>query len=78
MELFDNQSDDYKDSILPKEVDKRLSIEMASSFGWAKYTGLKGKSMSVEKFGASAKGGRNIEEYGFTVDNLVKTFKSMM
>lgn len=78
MELFDNQSDDYKDSILPKEVDKRLSIEMASSFGWAKYTGLKGKSMSVEKFGASAKGGRNIEEYGFTVENVVKTFKSMM
>ncbi len=78
MELFDEQNQEYKDSVLPKEVDKRLSIEMASSLGWGKYVGLNGKTMSVDKFGASAKGSRNVEEYGFTVEKVVKTVKSMM
>jgi len=78
MELFDLQNEDYKNSVLPEKVDKRLSIEMAASLGWGKYLGLKGKTMSVDKFGASAKGSRNIEEYGFTVENVVKTVKSMM
>ncbi|MFO7887875.1 MAG: transketolase [Eubacteriales bacterium] len=78
MELFDAQEEGYKKSVLPEEVDKRLSIEMASALGWGKYVGLKGKTMSVDKFGASAKGSRNVEEYGFTVENVVKTLKSMM
>ncbi len=78
MELFDAQDEEYKNSVLPKEVDKRLSIEMASPLGWGKYVGLSGKTMSVDKFGASAKGSRNVEEYGFTVENVVETVKSMV
>jgi transketolase len=78
MEIFDAQDKEYRDSVLPKKVENRLSVEMASSLGWGKYVGLKGKSLSVDKFGASAKGGRNIEEYGFTVENVVRLVKSML
>lgn len=71
--LFDAQSEAYKESVLPNSCRKRVSIEMSSSFGWHKYVGLDGVCVSVEKFGASAPASRVIEEYGFTVERLVKT-----
>lgn len=77
MELFDQQSDEYKESVLPNAMRKRLSIEMSSSFGWHKYVGLDGKTLSVNQFGASAPASIVIENYGFTVENVVNTFLSM-
>ena len=53
MELFEKQDDDYKEMVLPRNIRARLSIEMASDFGWHKYVGLDGKTMSVSRFGTS-------------------------
>lgn len=73
MELFDAQSDEYKESVLPKAVRARVSIEAASSFGWQKYTGLDGANVSLDTFGASAPAGKLFELFGFTVQNVVDT-----
>ncbi|WP_462259374.1 transketolase [Vagococcus teuberi] len=75
--LFDAQDVAYKESVLPSSVSKRVSIEMGTTFGWGRYVGLSGKSIGIDKFGASAPGNRVIEEYGFTVENVVKTFNSL-
>ncbi|MEG0276091.1 MAG: transketolase [Coprobacillus sp.] len=77
MELFDAQSDEYKQSVLPKEMRKRLAVEMASDFGWHKYIGLDGKVLCVDKFGASAPADIVIKNYGFTIENVVNTFLSI-
>lgn len=74
MELFDAQSDEYKQTVLPKEVRKRLAVEMATDFGWYKYVGLDGKVLCVNTFGASAPADIIIKNYGFTVENVVNTF----
>ena len=71
------QSDEYKESVLPQSMRKRLGIEMATDFGWYKYIGLDGKMISVNQFGASAPAAQVIEEYGFTVENIVNTFLAM-
>ncbi|QDP40284.1 transketolase [Radiobacillus deserti] len=74
---FEKQSAEYKESVLPSAVTKRLAIEMASPFGWERYTGLAGKVLGISTFGASAKGEKVIEEYGFTVDNVVKHVEAL-
>jgi transketolase len=61
----------YKESVLPKAVTKRLSVEAASSFGWHKYVGTEGDTVSIDHFGASAPGGTCMEKFGFTVDNVL-------
>src|SRR5690606_33987670 len=66
-DLFDKQDDQYKESVLPKAVKKRLSIEMGSTLGWHKYIGDEGEAMGIDQFGASAPGAKVIAEYGFTV-----------
>ncbi|WP_446897515.1 transketolase [Clostridium sp. LBM24168] len=70
-EVFDKQSDSYKESILPKNVRKRLAVEAASSFGWHKYVGLDGDIVSIDHFGASAPANILFKEFGFTVENVV-------
>ena len=77
MNLFDAQSDEYKESVLPNSCRKRLSVEMLSDFGWHKYVGLDGKTMGVDTFGASAPASKVIKEYGFTVENVVKEYNSL-
>lgn len=74
---FELQSEEYKASILPREITKRVSIEMAASLGWERYVGLDGKTIAVDRFGASAKGETVIAEYGFTVENVVKQVESL-
>ncbi|GAE91517.1 transketolase [Gracilibacillus boraciitolerans JCM 21714] len=69
---FDKQDASYKESVLPKAVKNRVGIEMASSFGWERYVGIEGKTIAIDRFGASANGNKVIEEYGFTVENVVK------
>lgn len=70
MELFDAQSSDYKEKILPRNVRKRISIEAASSFGWHKYVGIDGMTISIDGFGASGKGEEVFERFGFTAERI--------
>ncbi len=77
MDRFEKQSADYKESVLPKAVTKRLAIEMGSSFGWHKYTGFEGDILAIDQFGASAPGEIIMEKYGFTVDNVVAKVKAL-
>jgi transketolase len=75
---FEAQSVEYKESILPKTVKKRLAIEMATPFGWERYTGDEGRVLGINHFGASAPGEKLMEEYGFTVSNVVSLFKELI
>ncbi|MCR2820617.1 transketolase [Lederbergia panacisoli] len=75
---FEAQTKEYKESVLPRSVKKRLAIEMGSSFGWDRYTGDEGDTLAIDKFGASAPGGKVIEEYGFTVENLVAKVEKLL
>ena len=71
-ELFEEQSDEYKESILPKSVTARVAVEAGIDFGWHKYTGFDGEIISLTSFGASAPAGQLFEHFGFTVDNVVE------
>ncbi|MFB4167401.1 transketolase [Virgibacillus sp. JSM 102003] len=75
---FNAQSESYKNDVLPPNVKKRLAIEMASPFGWERYVGDQGSILGIDGFGASAKGDKVIEEYGFTVDNVVDHVESLL
>lgn len=75
MDLFDKQDKVYKESVLPNDVRKRVAIEMGSSFGWERYIGLDGITVAIDHFGASAPGAKLIEEFGFTVKEVVKKYK---
>ncbi|AGS05358.1 transketolase [Streptococcus lutetiensis 033] len=75
--IFDEQDAAYKESILPANVTKRLAIEAGSSFGWGKYVGLQGKTLTIDTWGASAPGNKIFEEYGFAVDNAVNLYESL-
>ena len=72
-ELFEKQSQEYKESVLPNAVRNRLAVEAASSFGWHKYVGLDGATITIDEFGASAPAGTLFKEFGFTVENVVET-----
>lgn len=75
---FEAQSKEYKQSVLPAGVKKRLGIEVGSSFGWHKYTGDEGDVLAIDQFGASAPGEKIMEEYGFTVNNVVGRLKALL
>lgn len=77
MELFDEQSAEYKESVLPKEVRKRVAIEALSDFGWGKYVGLDGAYVCMKGFGASGPAGKLFDKFGFTVENVVNTVKAL-
>lgn len=77
-DLFEKQDQAYKDSVLPKDVKKRLGIEMGASMGWHKYVGDEGDVLAIDTFGASAPGNIVIEKYGFTVDNVVAKVKALI
>jgi transketolase len=75
---FEAQSKEYKESVLPKSVKKRLGIEMAASLGWHKYVGDEGDVLAIDKFGASAPEKIILKEYGFSVENVVSRVKSLL
>ncbi len=77
VELFEEQDAAYRESVLPAAVRKRVVVEASSSFGWHKYTGFDGATVSIDSFGASAPGGVCLEKFGFTVDNVVATAKAL-
>jgi transketolase len=70
-ELFALQSDEYRESVLPRAVKARLAVEAARSFGWERWVGNDGDILSVDRFGASAPGGVVLKEYGFSIENVV-------
>ena len=75
--IFDEQSLDYKEKILPTAIKKRMVIEAASSFGWGKYIGMNGKTLTIDTWGLSGAGELLFEKYGFSVDTAIKIYKSI-
>lgn len=72
IELFEKQSEEYKESILPSDVKRRIAIEASNSTIWYRYIGFEGKFLGMESFGASAPGAELFEKFGFTVENIVR------
>jgi transketolase len=70
-DLFEQQTQEYRDSVLPPEVRARVAIEQASTFGWERYVGVAGSVIGMRTFGASAPLKALQQEFGFTVDNVV-------
>ena len=77
MELFEEQSAEYRETVLPRAVRKRVAIEALSDFGWGKYVGLDGAYVCMKSFGASAPAAKLFEKFGFTVENVVNTVKAL-
>ena len=78
MDIFERQSDEYKEKILPKVVRARVAVEALSEFGWGKYVGLDGKTVCIDRFGASAPADVLFKEFGFTVENVVNAVKEVV
>ncbi|KAJ9188462.1 hypothetical protein P3X46_003819 [Hevea brasiliensis] len=76
-ELFDEQSDAYKESVLPAAVSARVSIEAGSTFGWEKIVGPKGKAIGIDRFGASAPAGKIYKELGITAEAVIAAAKEV-
>ncbi|HGZ9017086.1 TPA: transketolase [Staphylococcus aureus] len=74
---FEQQSEEYKESVIPSSVTKRVAIEMASPLGWHKYVGTAGKVIAIDGFGASAPGDLVVEKYGFTKENILNQVMSL-
>ena len=72
-EIFDGQDEGYKDSVLPAEVEARVSVEAGVTMGWERYVGSRGASVGIERFGASAPGEVVLEKLGITPENVVNT-----
>jgi len=69
--IFDEQDAAYKESVLPSDVTARVSVEMAATLGWERYTGSKGRNIGMHSFGASAPLKDLLKHFGFTVDKVV-------
>jgi len=76
-ELFEEQTEKYKESVLPSEVTSRISIEAGVTFGWEKYIGQKGKAIGIDCFGVSAPAGKIYKELGLTVENVIAAAKAL-
>ena len=78
MDIFEKQPLEYKEKVLPKAIRARVAVEALSEFGWGKYVGLDGKTVCLDRFGASAPADVLFKEFGFTVENVVKTVKEVI
>lgn len=77
-EIFDKQDQEYKDSVIPKSIEKRVSIECLSTYGWQKYTGLNGLNIGIDEFGMSAPGSKIMDHFGFTTEKIVEKIKQYL
>ena len=77
-ELFDDQPSEYRDGVLPPAVTARVSVEQASTFGWAKYVGATGHSIGMRSFGASAPLRELVKKFGFTAEHVVQAAKDQI
>lgn len=78
MDIFEEQSDEYKESVLPKSVRARVAVEALGDFGWGKYVGLDGKTITMKGFGASAPAATLFKKFGFTTENVVAAVKEVL
>ena len=78
MDIFEEQPDEYKEKILPKNVRARVAVEALIDYGWGKYVGLDGKCVCMTGFGASAPAAALFKKYGFTTENVVAAVKSVL
>ncbi|XP_020113482.1 transketolase, chloroplastic [Ananas comosus] len=76
-ELFNEQSEEYKESVFPAAVTARVSIEAGATLGWEKFVGSKGKAIGIDRFGASAPAGRIYKEFGLTAEKVIEAAKSL-
>lgn len=77
-ELFEEQNEEYKEAVLPKNVTARVAIEAASPMGWERYVGLQGTTVTLNHFGASAPAKTVFQQFGFTADNIVEQAKKLL
>ena len=77
-EIFERQSDDYKESVLPKKIRARVAVEAASEFGWQKYVGFDGATVAMKDFGVSAPANVLFKRFGFTKENVAAVMKSVL
>ncbi|CAM3760125.1 transketolase [Cohnella lubricantis] len=77
-ELFERQPQSYKDEVLPPTMAARVSIEAGISLGWERYVGAKGKTVSIDTFGASGSGNAVLEHFGFSVANVVRSVQEVL
>jgi transketolase len=77
-ELFDAQTQEYKDTVLPPSIPARLAVEAGVSLGWCKYVGDRGEILGLDRFGVSAPGKIAFEKFGFTIDNIVARAKNLI
>ena len=78
MDLFEEQPEDYKEKILPKNIRARVAVEALSAFGWDRYTGLDGEIIAMHSFGASAPYKQLFPLYGFTVENIIAAVRRVV
>lgn len=77
MDVFEEQSEEYKESVLPKSVRKRVAIEALSGFGWGRYVGLDGALVTMDGFGASGPAAQLFEHFGFTAERVVEAARAL-
>ena len=78
MDIFEEQSDEYKEKVLPKNVRARVAVEALTGFGWERYTGLDGKVIAMKGFGASAPYAKLFPYYGFTTENVIEKVREVL
>ena len=78
MDLFEDQPDEYKDAVLPKNITARVGVEALSEFGWGRYIGINGEFVGMKSFGASAPGSQLFEHFGITKDAVVAAVKKTL
>jgi transketolase len=76
--LFERQDPEYRESVLPRAVKARLAVEAGSAFGWERYVGDAGATVTIDRYGASAPGKVNFEKLGFTVDNVLARARELL
>ena len=77
-ELFQAQPEDYRESVLPRSVRARVSVEAGTTIGWERYTGFDGATIGIDRYGASAPGDIVLANLGFTVENVVDTARALL
>ncbi len=78
MELFEAQSQEYRDTVLPPAVSARLAVEPGASMSWWKWVGSQGDVLGIDRFGASAPGARVLQELGFSVENIAARARALL
>jgi transketolase len=78
MELFEAQSQEYRDTVLPPAVTARLAVEPGASMSWWKWVGSAGDVLGIDRFGASAPGARVLQELGFSVENITARARALL